>query len=371
LFGVTERDALSNFTITETADLVTLHSKASNTSYTFGRLLFFTTASSQLPPSHFPTKFTIVHGHGPLSHPPHLTHLVYSMNHPQFNGATYQIFSRFDCRPLVLEGPSPLTHLASEGTPSAHSALATAPATVYRHYLIGAPVNLIDGTPLRVCGGAALLNASDFPAAEQFDWSDLSRYKVGVQRRCPVILKRNLHNFQRVPAPAEVHQVFCSALNFSIVKRCALTVKISEALLEAQYRATILAARENARLFPGAPGTRTLFLTMLGCGDFENPPDLVCDAILRCRDAIAASGLQIFLVCASESEFEAAARLRGLAEALGGGVVETAQAADEVELAFGECGCWSRVFAAAVVLLIALILAVWIWFLMQRHQGAL
>jgi hypothetical protein len=259
--------------------------------------------------------------------------------------------------------------LSAERTPSAHASLATAPATVYRHHLLDADVNLLDLTPLTVSDGAVVLSDDSVVESDRFDWSDLSHYKVGVQRRCPVILKKNLKNFERTSGSVEVHQVFCSALNFTTVNRCALTIRISEALLEAEYRATILVACENARLFPDAPGARTLFLAMLGCGEgFENEPELVCDAILRCRDAIVASGLEIFLICDGEREFAAADRLRPITEELGGGVIETAPAEDEAEIACEECGCWDGVFGLGMTLIAAIAITIWISFLLQREN---
>jgi hypothetical protein len=222
---------------------------------------------------------------------------------------------------------------------------------------------LLEETPLKVSNGIASVDGG-----EDFEWEDLSRYKIGVQRRCRVVMKQNIRLFERVTPgrEAEVHQIFCSALDFSTVERCDLTIRIANAILEAEYRATILAACENARLFPKAPGARTLFLTLLGCGEFENPPEDVCDAILRCRDVIASSGLEIYLVCNGEREFKAAERLHGLAKELGGGVIETRPAEDEGDLALGECRCCTGLLACMIVLFVVIATALWFGFLYGR-----
>jgi hypothetical protein len=291
------------------------------------------------------------------------------MNHEKFNGATFQILTGFDCIPILPDTANPLTIFGGEQTESAKSAMATAPATVYRWYLRNSEtVNLLDETPLKVSNGIAYFDDGD--GVESFDWSDLSRYKVGVQRRCPVILRPNLRYFQRVPTSqqSKVHQIFCSALNFSVVEKSALTIRIAEFLLEAQYRATILAASENARLFPDAPGARILFLTLLGCReDFDNPPDLVCRAIFRCRDVIANSGLQIYLVCKGDVEFEAASTvLHNFVEEFKGEIIKTTPVEDEIDLIGSECSCGSGVFIAGGILLVAFIMITWSSFIIKN-----
>jgi hypothetical protein len=102
-------------------------------------------------------------------------------------------------------------------------------------------------------------------------------------------------------------------------------LEIAGYLLEAEYRATILAACENARKFPKERGSRTLFLVLLGCNpEVGNPVDFVCRAIERCADLIARSGLKVFLVCENQHEFVGAiAALNGMMKNLKGKVIKT------------------------------------------------
>jgi hypothetical protein len=258
--------------------------------------------------------------------------------------------------------------LVFDGSPDAQSAIVTGPSTVYRYYFYEHPtgqvgqlegeLNLLSRTPLHVDHGSVILDDDEEDVKplfeQQFDWDDLSHYQIGVQPRCRVELRKAGPFMREVrEGNQEVHQVFCGALNFAHVKRCRFTAAIARYLLEAEYRATILAACENARRYPGRTGSRTLVLQMLGGdGPFHNPLILICKALAACRDVIDGSGLSIFLVCEGDREFAVAEEhLKGLVEEFHGQKIQTKVVENEEDLE-GE-PCASKVVAVGVIVLLA------------------
>jgi hypothetical protein len=74
--------------------------------------------------------------------------------------------------------------------------------------------------------------------------------------------------------------------------------------------------------YPGRSGSKKLVLSQIGGGVFRNPSEIILNAIASCQDLIVKSGLEVYLVCYSESSFEPALeRLQPMMEATGGRVI--------------------------------------------------
>lgn len=100
-------------------------------------------------------------------------------------------------------------------------------------------------------------------------------------------------------------------------------MKIAESLLAAEYRCAVLAAWENSLLFPYLPGSKKLSLTFLGGGVFRNPKKLICKSIAKNEDVIFESGLDVYLVCFNDTEFNVAQEELGhIVKKTGGSIVE-------------------------------------------------
>jgi hypothetical protein len=56
---------------------------------------------------------------------------------------------------------------------------------------------------------------------------------------------------------------------------------------------------------PGEPGSKKLMLTILGGASFSNLFSYIVETILSCEDLIVASGLDVYLVCFQDREFNA------------------------------------------------------------------
>jgi hypothetical protein len=124
-------------------------------------------------------------------------------------------------------------------------------------------------------------------------------------------------------ADQRIHQVFGATLGFNgRVKLDDTSGRVGRKMVEEFYRATILAAWENSLLFPGRPGSRKCFLTIVGGGVFLNPPEFVGEAIGKCQQTIVDSGLEVFFVIWSRKRgdrfFEVVAPV---VEATGGSVI--------------------------------------------------
>ena len=136
-------------------------------------------------------------------------------------------------------------------------------------------------------------------------WLDPKIWQIGVHRNCEVVLNRGPEGqFCLARSGLTSHHVYAAAFNFaSDVIETNLTQKVSSYLLTAEYRATILAAWENSILYPGKCGSNKLSLTLLGGGVFNNPYEIICNAINENVKLIKESGLQVFVTCYDEETF--------------------------------------------------------------------
>jgi hypothetical protein len=288
---------------------------------------------------------------GKLSAPPKWTDPYFAMAEPHFNGATFQVFTTFTCLPEMEDSEGDIDKVTGVGFQpkgAGSASVMTGPSTVYRYYFyrhedgeIGQrnrPINMLSKSPIRLDSGIVVCDTDeefDGLRNSQFAWSDPDNYRVGVQRHCQVLFHRVSRTLQCIENSKQfVNLVFCSALNFSYLKKCHFTLEIARSLLAAEYRATILAACENASLFPDLPGSNILFLGLIGTdSNYCNPPALVAEAILSCRDLIEKSGLDIYVVCRSDRLFTAVEpTLRCLVTETDGEIIETRKASSEEEL---------------------------------------
>lgn len=97
-----------------------------------------------------------------------------------------------------------------------------------------------------------------------------------------------------------------AAFDFSDWKvvRDELTYEITKHLLYSEYRTTILASWDHSIRFPGHTGSNKLYLIPLGGCVHCNPKEIICEAISRNIDVIQNSGLDVYLICFKDSEFQ-------------------------------------------------------------------
>ena len=262
-------------------------------------------------------------------------------SYPQFNGATVQVASNFNCLEFESENQRKgdgVTIYALDYTQGPTASLSCAAASVYRNYFyknndgfnihfksdsninnisrnifINDEINLLSKTPLIVNHGKVMIK--DHKEVERlkalnFDWKNLHNYFIGNHTNCEVSLKRSDNYmkdncFQLFENKKHfINQVFASAFNFSSnVLFCPFTVEIAQNLLYAEYKATILAAIKNSISFPNEPGSSKCFLTLLGGGVFANPPEIVAPAIARNAELISESGIDVNVVCFNDDSF--------------------------------------------------------------------
>jgi hypothetical protein len=158
------------------------------------------------------------------------------------------------------------------------------------------------------------------------DWDDLTQFDVGLHENCEVTATAvgGAITLAGVPADQIVHHVYAAAFNFAGTVVANDTMRrIGGKMLAAEYQATVLAAWEMSRKYPGRPGSNRLVLTALGGGVFSNPRKLIIDAVASCEEIIRQSGLQVYFVCYDEYSYMDSVRagLRELVTRLGGRVI--------------------------------------------------
>jgi hypothetical protein len=113
------------------------------------------------------------------------------------------------------------------------------------------------------------------------------------------------NQFKHVKPGQFVNQVYAAALNFSTLVEDPVIQGIAKDVLKGMYRATITAGWAMSLKCPGELGSKKLVLTILGGASFSNPFSYIVEAILSCEDLIVASGLDVYLVCFQDREFNA------------------------------------------------------------------
>jgi hypothetical protein len=257
--------------------------------------------------------------------------VIVAQSDPQNHGATFQVTSNFNCLDHA-PGCRPPGGLVSDYLTSklqaCPAAVACGPALVYRQYFVPLPsgqvgqldsdLKLLARTPA-VAKDGYVVDVGD----AAFDWDQPDLIPVGVHREVDVTLGRSGKEFRMV-AEQRIHQVYGATLGFNgHVPYDERSDRVARKMVEEFYRATVLAAWENSLLFPGRPGSKKCFLTIVGGGVFLNPPEFVGDAIAKCRQTIVDSGLDVFFVIWSRKSVQPFFSLVApIAEATGGCVIK-------------------------------------------------
>ena len=101
-----------------------------------------------------------------------------------------------------------------------------------------------------------------------------------------------------------VHQVFASTLSFDeYCTRTKENKEIMKNILKNMYKLSILAAWENSILFSNHRGANKCVLSLLGGFSFENPIDIIAQAINVNKNLIIESGLDVYIVCFGDDSF--------------------------------------------------------------------
>lgn len=267
-------------------------------------------------------KLHVIKGNGDASRKRHLVDVFAAQQHPDNNGATYQAASNFNSLEFATATTTAakgITNYPNDETQGPYCAIACGASILFRNYFMKVPgsrhlgqlskeLNLLDETPIHVEHGYAIIGTEDSKRLDalKFDWSDLGHYKVGMHSNCEVTTCRKRGQF--LPLETETkqvaHHVYCAAFNLlGSVAQTPFTRGVSERIIEAEYRATILCAWDNAVRYRGRAGSNKLFLTLVGCGVFNNPVTVVCAQIAKCVELIVESGLDVFVVCYDRSSF--------------------------------------------------------------------
>ena len=240
------------------------------------------------------------------------------MNHPDFNGATFQVASNFNCLEFgnyKQSASDGISGYASDCTQGPPCAAAAAGALLYRNYFlphdgiigqVDGDLNLLNKTPIRVVHGKAFLTEpDDFERIKGFDFSDENLYQVGVHENVEVTMTRDGMGWYKDSAPGtRVHQVFCSTLDIGGTARNGNeSLGIVDHILKSVFKTTILAAWDHSIRYPGLPGSNKCVLTPIGGGSFSNPPQSIIAAVKSCQQLIVDSGLEVYFACFSDRDF--------------------------------------------------------------------
>lgn len=304
-----------NMVLTENDGFCQIQSKINGKTFNCGKFTIRTIDSFNLEPIGN-GKLHIICGKGRYSKRMDLVDVLQMQNNPDFNGATFLAASNFNC----LEFPSAKSR-ASHGirfyavdvTQGPTLSIASFGAILYRNYFlpygktqenVDDEINLLDSTPIFVNHGKACLSTDEeMKLVENFDFSNENLYKIGVHKNVEVTTNR-LQQFNYIDAKPDqyVHQVFAASFALgSYVARNERNLEILSEILFYEYKLTILAAWENSLKYPDRAGSKKCVLTTLGMGVFNNPPEIVGNAISKCKDLILESGLDVYVVCFSDN----------------------------------------------------------------------
>jgi hypothetical protein len=245
---------------------------------------------------------------------------------PANAGAFFQVASNFNC----LEGVAPLTaytHARAQGELAAVSAF---PGTILRYYGLG-QIDLLHNLPpiFRLAGAGPLRSlsfrgrsAAELEQAAQFDYRQV---EVGIHLSTEVTFGAVLGNQHEVCAHQQIiSQIYTSALNIGLnpLDRNGSTEAIARNMLRASYEGTLLA---TALYGEQDDRRQQLFLTLMGCGVFNNRLEWVADVLEALRADIQALNLDVTLVVFDGNGAGMAnflPRMRALANRTGGNYEE-------------------------------------------------
>ena len=236
---------------------------------------------------------------------------------PEVHGALIQVASQFNL--LEMPGPSVtpedgITAYAHDHTQGPACALACAPATLFRNYLVRVDANsdvigqtrlhqinaLRDleqalGLPgLRMQNGYAMADAPWVRSAAQ-RLQSMGETELDGLRQCLRIGWQQDTQVTATGAPAgqRVSQVFCSALPVAYNRASSFDwAPLACLVLQASYEATLLAAVLNAQ----ATGNPRVYLTAVGGGAFGNQREWIVQAMRRALLTVRHWPLQVHIV---------------------------------------------------------------------------
>jgi hypothetical protein len=253
-------------------------------------------------------------------------------SNPAFDGATFLAASNFNCLEFMNENMSAgegITRYHRDHTQGPYCALAAGPAILYRNYFVphggeigqlAKELELLGDTPIAkyVQHGRPIIKDSSELA--QYDWKTMdSKFLIGLHENCQVTTTQVGTKFADAPPGRIIHQVYAAAFDFRRIVVDDTMMEIARRMLTAEYKATILAAWEMSRKYPGRAGSNKLSLTLLGGGVFRNPFPLICDTIMACEEVLVQSGLEAYVVCYDDRSFaNVHPLLRGMMERTGG-----------------------------------------------------
>ncbi|OHT01572.1 hypothetical protein TRFO_31554 [Tritrichomonas foetus] len=379
LFGIEEDPKLIkeyfDFKIVD-KDKVEIYCKMKERTFKCGRLLSKSFSSFHALKTRGGGKLHIVCGNGEFSYPPQFTDFIVAQNHPDFNGATFQIGSsakaiqNADSNTSAIRGISDYAFDTIQGT---IGSVATAQAALYRNYLCSSKMDLLDETPFVKKNGFVLIDEEEAERLKKldFDFSDFNHYKIAIQRNCEVVLRRDRSVFTKFcvnecndskngsdkndEQTQMVHQVFCVHFDFkNDIIPTKFTKTIVRNILEAQYRMTIMAAWENSLLYPNKPGSKVLFLTPLG-SRMGTSRRLIAEAVEACKDLIIDSGLEVYFSCPKKSDFDKCESiLKEVVEETDGNTIITKQVTEDDLSQLDDCQ-YSHFILWTVIICLALL----------------
>lgn len=342
LFGFKEStDAVySNIEVREDDNgMVTLVSKANNREFLAGEFRVRSISSFQGLPEVGGGKLHIIHGRG-FRNCSRLVNILECQALPEFDGATFLAASNFNALEFVSGSQTAadgITNYIYDRTQGPYCALAAGASILYRNYFVKhetgevgqlrKQINLLHKSPLGsyLHNGYPSISSGDSKKLAKHDWKDLDQFCVGCHSNCELTTYQTQSRaFADAPKGRIVHHVYAAALSYTYyVDKNEVTLKIGQALLEAQYKAHILASWENSLKYPGRAGSKRSVLTLLGGGVFGNSHEMICGAIAACKDLIVKSGLEVYVTCFGDDSFrEVYPLLKSVMEETHGRVIE-------------------------------------------------
>lgn len=272
-------------------------------------------------PSPSPGTFTVIVG---SSANQELVDVLSTQSLPQFNGATFQAASNFNALEFTSQMQAPddgVTDYIYDRTQGPYCALAAGAAVVFRNYFIprpdgsrgqiGSQVELLGQTPIGrfVQNGYPILSKGALETVKDHNWEDLDQFLIAVHEDCQVTTSTRQNGALTtdpdvVPKDQIVHHIYVAALNFcGTVQLTPVSELIAKQLLKAEYQATVLAAWELSKKYPGRQGSNKLVLTAVGGGVFGNESAWIVEGIASAAEIIRQSGLDVYFVCYRQSDF--------------------------------------------------------------------
>ncbi|WP_250452736.1 hypothetical protein [Caballeronia sp. ATUFL_M2_KS44] len=234
---------------------------------------------------------------------------------PEANGALIQVASQFNLLEMVGPSVAPedgITRYRNDFTQGPACAMACAPATVFRNYLVSvggrrghtreSQINALQdldralGFPgIRMQNGYALLDTRTVQAIGQHIRGLDEHGRDALRKQ----LRIGLHSDTEVtadgtPSGQRVTQALCSAL--PVAYNSAKSVDwapFASLVLEASYESALLAAVLNHR----RTGNSKVFLTTVGGGAFGNEREWIIGAVRRALRCVRDNPLDVAMVC--------------------------------------------------------------------------